>query len=66
MESMEQPQEPVIKSACGGILSDPGGYPSADYNGQRVYFCTRACLRAFEGNPDGFMNGEVEHPEEDN
>jgi YHS domain-containing protein len=48
------------------VLTDPEKYPNADYHGKRVYFCTRACLRAFEENPDGFMNGEVEHPEEDN
>jgi YHS domain-containing protein len=53
-----------IFSACGGKLTDPGNYPSADYKGERVYFCTRACLRAFEKNPDGFMNGRVEHPSE--
>jgi YHS domain-containing protein len=27
-----------------------------------VYFCTRACLRAFESDPDRFMAGEIEHP----
>ena len=65
MACMEKPQNTVIKSACGGTLTDPGAYPSANYHGNRVYFCTRACLRTFEENPDGFMNGEVEHPEED-
>jgi YHS domain-containing protein len=59
---MEPKQDPGIQSACGGVLTDPETYPSADYHGKRVYFCTRACLRAFEENPDGFMNGEVEHP----
>ena len=57
--------ESIVLSACGGKLTDPENYPSAGYKGKRVYFCTRACLRAFEQNPDGFMNGEVEHPEED-
>jgi hypothetical protein len=42
MDDMDQPQEPAITSACGGILTDPGVYPSAGYNGKRVYFCTRA------------------------
>ena len=62
---MEPRPEPIIKSACGGILTDPEKYPSADYKGERVYFCTRGCLRAFEKNPEGFMNGEVEHPLDD-
>ena len=59
---MEPKQDAEIKSACDGVLTDPDKYPSADYHGKRVYFCTRACLRAFEENPEGFMNGEVEHP----
>ena len=63
--NMDTIPEPVILSACGGKLTDPEKYPSADYQGKRVYFCTRACLQAFEGNPDGFMNGEVEHPEDE-
>lgn len=60
--SMEPKPESVVESACGGILTDPEKYPSADYQGKRVYFCTRGCLRVFKENPDGFMNGEVEHP----
>jgi len=59
---MEQTPEPIVLTACGGTLTDPEKYPSADYNGKCVYFCNLACLRAFEENPDGFMNGEVEHP----
>jgi YHS domain-containing protein len=43
-------------------MNDPAGYPSAIYRGTRVYFCTRACLRVYEQNPDAFMAGEVEHP----
>lgn len=35
------------------------------YQGERVYFCTPACLRAFEQAPDVFMAGEVEHPVEE-
>jgi len=62
---MDTASEPIILSACGGKLTEPESYPTAHYKGKRVYFCTRACLRAFESNPDGFMNGEVEHPEED-
>lgn len=49
-------------TACGGFLKDAENYPSATYRGKRVYFCTNACLRAFEGDPDRFMAGEIEHP----
>ena len=51
-------------SACGGILKDASKHPSAEYRGEAVYFCTRACLRVFEKMPDAFMAGEVEHPTE--
>ena len=50
------------KTACGGTLKEPTQYPSAMYRGERVYFCTRDCLRVFEQDPDLFMAGEIEHP----
>lgn len=55
-------EEPQAITACGGKISDPSRYPSALYRGQRVYFCTRACLDAFETAPDRFMAGEIRHP----
>lgn len=58
-------QSPEYKTACGGKLKDPTRYPSADYRGEQIYFCTRACLRVFEQNPDAFMAGDVEHPLEE-
>jgi YHS domain-containing protein len=58
-------QSPEYKTACGGKLKYPTNYPSAIYQGERVYFCTRACLRVFEQNPDAFMLGEVKHPLEE-
>ncbi len=65
--NMESPPalEPLTHAACGGKLSGPAQYPSAVYRGQRVYFCTYACLRAFESDPDRFMAGEIEHPAEE-
>jgi YHS domain-containing protein len=54
--------EPEFKTACGGKIKDTSKYPSAMYRSERVYFCTRACLRVFEHAPDPFMSGEVEHP----
>jgi YHS domain-containing protein len=56
---------PEYKAACGGKLKDATNYPSAVYQEKPVYFCTRACLRVFEQNPDAFMAGQVEHPQED-
>ncbi|HNK62725.1 MAG TPA: hypothetical protein PKL78_02465 [Anaerolineales bacterium] len=56
---------PEIKSACGGTLKDPSAYPSAMFHGERVYFCTKACLKAFLAEPEAFMAGEIEHPLEE-
>lgn len=61
----EKGPTPEAKTACGGKLKDPKDFPSAMYRGERIYFCTRACLRVFEQDPDPFMAGEVEHPLDD-
>ena len=53
------------RTVCGGVISNPDSYPSALHHGQRVYFGLRACLRAFESDPDRFMAGEIEHPAEE-
>ncbi|MGE5642162.1 MAG: YHS domain-containing protein [Byssovorax cruenta] len=45
-----------------GVLPNTTGYPSAVYRGERIYFCTEACLRAFEQHPDAFIAGKIEHP----
>jgi YHS domain-containing protein len=58
--------EPLkFKTACGGNITDPLQYPGAEFHGQQVYFCTKACLRAFEQDPERFMAGEMEHPFDD-
>jgi hypothetical protein len=50
------------KTACGGTLRSTEGYQSAMYGCERIYFCTRACLRLVEQHPDDFMAGKIEHP----
>lgn len=62
---MSETKDTEIRTACGGVLKDPSGYPSAEYQGKTVYFCTRACLRAFLQSPEAFMAGEIEHPLDD-
>lgn len=64
-DQQQTPELPIIKSACGGVLQDPSAYPSADFNGETVYFCNNACLKAFLSAPEAFMAGEIEHPLED-
>ncbi|MBM4423215.1 MAG: hypothetical protein FJ030_07460 [Chloroflexi bacterium] len=65
---MQQPEvsnEQEAVTACGGKISGPDQYPSTLYRGKRVFFCHRACLRAFEFDPDRFMAGEIEHPSDE-
>jgi YHS domain-containing protein len=62
---MTEPKTPDLQTTCGGKIKDPAKYPSAEYRSERVYFCTKACLRVFEQNPEAFMAGEVEHPLDD-
>ena len=62
---MTEPTISEFQTACNGTIKDPTRYLSAEYKGKTVYFCTRACLHAFEQTPDAFMAGEIEHPLED-
>lgn len=55
----------ITKSVCGGGLQDASLYPSANFQGETVYFCNSACLKAFLQAPEAFMAGEVEHPPEE-
>ena len=60
-----KPLEIPTLTVCGGKIKDPSQFPMAIFEGKEVYFCTKACLRAFEGDPVRFMAGEIEHPLED-
>jgi YHS domain-containing protein len=51
-----------FRTACGGKTKDTSRFPSALYHGERIYFCTQACLDIFLLDPDPFMSGEVKHP----
>ncbi len=61
---MSDNNPPKVITVCGGKINDPEAYPSAIYQRERVYFCTEGCLRAFEQDPDRFLAGEIEHPED--
>ncbi|MBL8049608.1 MAG: YHS domain-containing protein [Anaerolineales bacterium] len=63
--SLDNLQKPLAKTVCGGKIKDTAGFPSAIYEGEQIYFCTRACLRVFEENPNAFIAGEIEHPLDD-
>jgi SAM-dependent methyltransferase len=56
-------QQEIPQTVCGGKIKDPSRYPSAEYKGKMIFFCTEACRQAFYGAPNRFMAGEIEHPE---
>lgn len=60
------PMDPgqVVLTVCGGKLKEPENYPSAIFHGERIYFCTPACLAAFVSDPERFIAGKIEHPED--
>ena len=40
---------------CGrNTQGDPRYFPSAEYKGRVIYFCTESCLNAFMADPDRF------------
>ena len=50
----------TIHTACGGEIKDPDRYPSAIHKGKRIYFCTAACLDAFQTDPEHCMAEAIE------
>jgi YHS domain-containing protein len=59
------PARERAKTACGGIINSTNAWPSATYQGKKVYLCLQACLRVFRQYPDDFMAGGIEHPLEE-
>lgn len=59
---MKNQPDQEIETVCGGVIENPEDFPTAEYKGKKVYFCTLGCLRAFEKSPDRFIAGEIEHP----
>jgi len=56
---------PIAETVCGSEIRDAEKVPSSLYRGGIVYFCTGAYVRPFQGDPDRFISGEIEHPEHD-
>jgi len=65
MTEAPSPHELAQITACGSRMEDPSLYPSAFYEGQKIYFCHAGCLEAFKQNPQAFLAGDMEHPEPD-
>ncbi len=57
-ERLKLPIDPArpLPMVCGRRpVGDPAYFALAEYHGQRVYFCTDACLNEFLLDPDGFI-----------
>jgi YHS domain-containing protein len=54
-----------LKTVCGADIDRATDYPSDIHLGERVYFCSKACLLAFQSSPDAFIAGDIEHPPEE-
>ncbi len=53
-----------VKVACGGVMQFRADTPWAIYRDAVVAFCTPACKREFEKDPEPFMAGKILHPVE--
>jgi len=54
--SEEAPKPKPFATLCGRIYrdTDPQYFPSAEYRGRKIRFCTQACLGAFKADPHIF------------
>ena len=52
----EQQKLKPFATLCGRIYrdTDPQYFPSAEFRGRRIRFCTESCLGAFLADPDIF------------
>ncbi len=45
----------VFQTVCQRTIhNDPAYYPTTEYNGRIIHFCTGFCLEAFRADPDRF------------
>ncbi len=48
-------RKPARATVCHRLMTaDSSVYPSAEYRGRTIYFCTDTCLEAFRADPDRF------------
>jgi YHS domain-containing protein len=48
-------------TVCRRVLlnTDPQYFPSAQYHGRKIYFCTESCLNAFLADPEPFYKAHA-------
>jgi YHS domain-containing protein len=52
---MDNSNPKELKTVCGDVITNVGELPSAEYNGETVYFCGEECLKNFEAGPDKYI-----------
>ncbi len=50
-------QETAIDPVCGMRVDTPTARLTADYRGEKYYFCAAGCKRAFEKDPSAYLTG---------
>ncbi|QBD74811.1 YHS domain-containing protein [Ktedonosporobacter rubrisoli] len=65
---MEEFVSQVLDPVCGMTIESSTAARSAEYQGQTYYFCAPGCKKAFEDNPEQYLNqqnqestGSTEH-----
>ncbi len=49
---------------CGMDINHATAAGKSDYNGQTYYFCSLGCKKAFDQNPEKYLDKEHEHNHE--
>jgi YHS domain-containing protein len=52
---MTNQKSQTLKTLCGDVITKPEDHSSAEYRGEKVYFCAESCLKAFQDNPDKYV-----------
>lgn len=46
---------------CGMTVEEDKAPATSEYKGKTYYFCAPGCKKAFDANPEQFLNGEGGH-----
>ncbi len=49
----------AIDPVCKMDVEEATAKYVSDYKGQKYYFCSPGCKKAFEGNPEKYLKGEA-------
>ena len=52
---MDKSKPKELKTVCGDVITNVADHPSAEYRGEKVYFCGEGCLMNFEADPSKYI-----------